>query len=130
MGCSSTKAVPINEACKEEDSKLILRKEISAPVKFSTHKVPQISSEEKQENFIIVKKIGNNNICHSYLIRSTETNEEYAYKKIDISDANDESVKRIKNDVEMLDNPFFYDFPGFDDDSLYDNNNNNNNYNF
>ena len=102
MGCSSTKAVPINEACKEEDSKLILRKEISAPVKFSTHKVPQISSEEKQENFIIVKKIGNNNICHSYLIRSTETNEEYAYKKIDISDANDESVKRIKNDVEIL----------------------------
>ena len=37
---------------------------------------------------------------------------------------------KIKNDVEMLDNPFYYDFPGFDDDSSYDNNNNNNNYNF
>ena len=35
---------------------------------------------------------------------------------------------KIKNDVEMMDNPFYYDFPGFDDESSYDNNNNN--YNF
>jgi NIMA (never in mitosis gene a)-related kinase len=102
MGCSSSQAIPIQEANKEEDSELILRKEISVPIKFSTHKVPQKSSEEEQENFIIVKKIGNNNICHSYLIRSTETNEEYAYKRVNISDANDESVKKIKNDVEIL----------------------------
>ena len=36
---------------------------------------------------------------------------------------------KIKNDVEMMDNPFYYDFPGFEDESSYDNNNNNN-YNF
>ena len=102
MGCSSSQAIPIQEVIEEEDDNLILRKEISVPIKFSTHKVPKISSEEEQEKFIIVKKIGNNNICHSYLIRSTETKDEYAYKKIDISDANDESVKRIKNDVEIL----------------------------
>ena len=102
MGCSSSKAIPIQEANEEEDNNSILRREISVPIKISTHKAPQKPSEEEQENFIIVKKIGNNNICHSYLIRSTETNEEYAYKRVNISDANDESVKKIKNDVEIL----------------------------
>ena len=102
MGCSSSKAIPIQEANEEEDNNSILRNKFSAPIKFSTHKASQMPSEEEQENFIIVKKIGNNNICHSYLIRSTETNEEYAYKRVNISDANDESVKKIKNDVEIL----------------------------
>ena len=102
MGCSSSKAISIQEANEEEDNNSILRREISVPIKISTHKAPQMPSEEEQENFIIVKKIGNNNICHSYLIRSTETNEEYAYKRVNISDANDESVKKIKNDVEIL----------------------------
>ena len=36
-------------------------------------------------------------------------------------------TKKIKNVVEMMDNPFNYDFQGFDDESSYDNNNN---YNF
>jgi NIMA (never in mitosis gene a)-related kinase len=102
MGCSSPKAIPIQEANEEEDNNSILRREISVPIKISTHKAPQIPSEEEQENFIIVKNIGSNNICHCYLIRSTETNEVYAYKKVNISDANDESVKKIKNDVEIL----------------------------
>ena len=104
MGCSSSKAIPIQEADEREDNDFMIKKKISVPVKFSTRKVQKISSdEEEQENFIIVKKIGkDNNICHSYLIRSTETGEEYAYKKVNISDANDKSVKRIKNDFEML----------------------------
>jgi serine/threonine protein kinase len=61
-----------------------------------------VSSEEEQENFIIVKNIGSNNICHCYLIRSTVTNEEFVYKKINTSDANDASVKKIKNEMEIL----------------------------
>ena len=100
MGCTN-KAINIVEA-KENDLKeknLIVSKRISAPL---NSKAPELSSMEEQENFIVVKKIGKNNICHCYLIRSTETNDEYAYKKINISDSNDESVKRIKNDVEML----------------------------
>ena len=88
MGCSSSKAIPV----KEVDDDYGLQKTISVPINF-----------EEEENFIIVKKIGkDNNICHSYLIRSTETGEEYAYKKVNIYNANDNSVKLIKNDVEML----------------------------
>jgi len=88
MGCSSSKAIPV----KEVDDDYGLQKTISVPINF-----------EEEENFIIVKKIGkDNNICHSYLIRSTETGEEYAYKKVNIYNANDDSVKRIKNDVEIL----------------------------
>ena len=103
MGCTSSKAIPIQEADEKEDNDFILKKKISVPVKLSTRKMmPQISSEEEQENFIIVKNLGNNNICHCYLIRSTETNEEFVYKKINTSDKNDASVKKIKNEMEIL----------------------------
>jgi serine/threonine protein kinase len=102
MGCSNN-AINIVEANENDlkEKNLIVSKRLSAPLHLNS-KDPEIFSEEEQENFIIVKNIGKNNICHCFLIRSTETNDEYAYKRINISDSNDESVKRIKNDVEIL----------------------------
>jgi len=100
MGCSNS-AINIVEAGDLKENDLIVSKRLTAQIK-SNHKDPDISSEEEQENFILVKKIGKDSISHCYLIRSTETNEEFAYKKVNISDANDKSVKRIKNDLEIL----------------------------
>ena len=102
MGCTNN-AINIVEANEKDlkEKNLIVSKRLSAPLNYNS-RAQEISSEEEQENFVVVKNIGNNNICHSYLIRSTETNDQYAYKKINISDSNDESVKRIKNDVDIL----------------------------
>ena len=52
------------------------------------------------------------------------------YPKAKVKTASKRKVftKKIKNVVEMMDNPFNYDFQGFDDESSYDNNNIN--YNF
>ena len=102
MGCTNN-AINIVEANEKDlkEKNLIVSKRLSAPLNYNS-KAQEISSEEEQENFVVVKNIGNNNICHCYLIRSTETNDQYAYKKINISDSNDESVKRIKNDVDIL----------------------------
>ena len=102
MGCTNN-AINIVEANEKDlkEKNLIVSKRLSAPLNYNS-RAQEISSEEEQENFVVVKNIGNNNICHCYLIRSTETNDQYAYKKINISDSNDESVKRIKNDVDIL----------------------------
>ena len=57
----------------------------------------------KKEEFEIVKNIGNkNNICHSYLIRSKTSKEEFAYKRIDISGPNNKEKKGIINDTKIL----------------------------
>ena len=85
-----------------KEKKIIISNRLSAPISILNYRGRENPLEEDQEKFIMVKKIGKSTICHCYLIRSVETKDEYAYKKKDISDANDDSVKRIKNDMEML----------------------------
>ncbi len=57
-------------------------------------------SSEKYKTIKIFKEANNN--CKCSLIQSTKTYDIYHYKIINISDSDDESVKRIKNDMEML----------------------------
>lgn len=60
------------------------------------------STTRSKEIFKIVKEIGNKtNLCHSFLIRSEKTNEEYAYKRIDINASLPEK-KKIINDIKIL----------------------------
>lgn len=104
MGCCTAHAINIVEANENDlkEKKIIISNRLSAPISILNYRGRENPLEEDQEKFIMVKKIGKSTICHCYLIRSVETKDEYAYKKIDISDANDDSVKRIKNDMEML----------------------------
>ena len=51
----------------------------------------------------IVKDIDKiNKVCHSFLVRSIETKEGYAYKRINISDLNKKEKKKILNDIKIL----------------------------
>ena len=56
----------------------------------------------KKEDFVRVKEIGNQSgICHSYLIKSKETGEELALKRINISYSKSE-VKKYLNEIKLL----------------------------
>ena len=57
-------------------------------------------SSEKYKTIKIFQESNINIKCS--LIQSTKTEDIYHYKKINISDTNDESIKRIENDLEML----------------------------
>ena len=51
----------------------------------------------KKINFIKVKQIGTkDNVCHSYLIRSKDYKDEYAYKVIKISSKNSKEEEKEK----------------------------------
>ena len=67
--------------------------------------INQRNSNDTDEIFKKIKKIGKSNSnFHCYLIRSTKSFEEYAYKIINISDSNNELSKKIMNDIEILKN--------------------------
>ena len=110
MGCSCS--IPLTDEEDGKDNSIIQTKKFSKFSSKSTFNKPldnsvdisiDNNSSEEKEIFKKVKKIGKGNkICHSYLIRSKETMEEYAYKVIDISDSNDDSVKKIKNEINVL----------------------------
>ena len=99
-----------------DDNKIIInnkKRRMSCPTVLNNprakEKVNNISILNNQEQFTDkeifkkVKEIGNkNNNCQSYLIRSTETKDEYAYKIINVSGSNDEFVKKALNDFEIL----------------------------
>lgn len=113
MGCSSSK-----EEDLENDE--LIRKKMSAltalhpaveedPQNISGilgfEQVNQRNSNDTDEIFKKIKKIGKSNSnFHCYLIRSTKSFEEYAYKIINISDSNNELSKKIMNDIEILKN--------------------------
>ena len=61
------------------------------------------SESRKKIKFHIVKEIGKkkNTFCHRFLIRSENSNEEYAYKRVNIK-ANEEEKKKILNYIEIL----------------------------
>ena len=69
-----------------------------------TTKVGKVNTQEDSNNdtetFTKIRKIGDTN--NSYLIKSIKTFEVYAYKKVDISNANDEETKKILKEVEIL----------------------------
>ena len=59
-------------------------------------------SSSQKEEFIKIKEIGNKaKICHSFLIKSTITDDEYALKIINLN-ANKKDKKKVLNDIEIL----------------------------
>ena len=64
------------------------------------------NEEERNDDFEIFNKIKTlkkgKNVEHSFLVKSIKTCCEYAYKKVDIQDPNDEMTKRILKEVEIL----------------------------
>ena len=56
-----------------------------------------------KEIYHIIREIGNKkNVCHSFLIRSTESNKEYAYKVMDAKALSNSERKKILNHFEIL----------------------------
>ena len=93
MGCTSNQ--PLTQSLNKN---ITLKKNLTKIENISEN--TQEDSNNDTETFTKIRKIGDTN--NSYLIKSIKTFEVYAYKKVDISNANDEETKKILKEVEIL----------------------------
>ena len=113
MGCSFFRSI---KTLEDETDEIRLKSKITSPTgnKNSEEKEEPINSgdisilsgqkqDQDVEIFKKVKEIGKrNNNCKSFLIRSTETMMELAYKLINVSGSDEEFMNKVLNDINTL----------------------------
>ena len=116
MGCSCLRSPETLEDNKGEKDEIIMRKKLSCATIMVDGKIfkeeepispgdmSMLSDQEQdKEIFKKVKEIGKRSKnCHNYLIRSTESMMEYAYKIIDVSGSDEGFMKNTLNDINIL----------------------------